>query len=205
MDSVPRGRYLVEARKLGYRPFSSYLSVQSAYDPEYRIELAPAPAAAQVAGVTVTADRISARLADFESRRLQGGGGHYVTAKAFADGEGRLVADILATVPGIDVIRGGSGAAWIGSNRGVATLSPSGLPRVGREDRARGARVGTCYAAVVLDGVVVYDGTTQNLFDINSLPTQAIAGVEYYGGASSIPVQWNTMRPTCGLIAIWTK
>lgn len=204
MDSVPRGRSLVEARMLGYRAFSSYFSVQSAYDPDYRIELVAVPT--QVATLTVSADAVNVRLADFETRRARGGGGHFFSARELAANQGRPLADVLAIIPGIDVVRGPSGAAWLGGNRGVATLRADGLPRVSVEDRARGARVGlTCYAAVVLNGVVMYDGTTQNLFDINSIAPQDIAGIEFYGGPASMPVQFNTLRPTCGLIAIWTR
>jgi hypothetical protein len=207
MDSVPKGRYLLEAQKPGFRSFTSYISVQSASDPEYRIELTPAPA--MVASVVTTADAVVARMAGFEERRAKkASGGRFLVAKDFQGNVGRPLADILARVPGITISRGTAmpGAAYIGNNRGMDTMRPELLPKVNAGDVARGANVGMCYAAVIVNGVVMYDGQgQQNLFDINSLPTQDVIGMEYYAGQASIPVQWSTMSPTCGLIAIWTK
>jgi|APMI01.1.fsa_nt_gi hypothetical protein len=204
MDSVPRGRYVVEAQKLGYRLFSSNFTVASMSDPEYRIELTTAPL--MVASVVTTADAVSARLLGFEERRLRkGGGGRFLSAKDFAEQVGRPAADIFARIPGITIIRGTSGAAYLGSNRGPETLRENLLPKTGPEARARGAANNTCYAAVILNGVVMYDGLNQNIFDVNSIPVQSIVGVEYYSGGGSIPVQWSGLTPTCGLLAIWTK
>ncbi len=204
MDSVPKGQHLVEAVKPGFRTYSSMLSVMSMSDPEYRIELTTAPA--MVAGVTTTADRVTARMTGFEERRLKrGGGGRFLNAKDFEQHIGRPTADILARVPGIDIIRGPSGAAFLGNNRGPETLRDNMLPRVSKADQARGAKVGACYAAVMVNGVTMYDGVSQELFDINSIPASDIAGMEYYGGGASIPVQWSGLTPSCGLIVIWTK
>lgn len=207
MDSVPKGRYLVEAQKPGFRTFTTYFNVQSASDPEYRIELTAG--ATMVASVVTTADAVSARLVGFEERRAKkAGGGRFLVAKDFEGHVGRPLADILARVPGISISRGTAmpGAAYIGNNRGMDTMRPELLPKVNAGDVARGANTGMCYAAVILNGVVMYDGQgQQNLFDINSIPTQEVVGMEYYAGQASIPVQWSTMSPTCGLIAIWTK
>lgn len=207
MDSVPKGRYLVEAHKPGFRPFSSYFNVMSASDPEYRIELSPAPA--MVAGVVTTADAVTARMASFEERRAKKvNGGRFLVAKDFEGQVGRPLADVLARIPGVTILRGTAmpGAAYLGNNRGMDTMKPDLLPKIGPGDVARGANAGACYAAVVLNGVVMYDGQgQQNLFDINSIPPQDVLGMEYYAGQASIPVQWSTMSPTCGLLAIWTK
>lgn len=207
MDSVPKGRYLVEALKPGFRAFSSYFSVQSASDPEYRIELTAAPNV--VATVVTTADAVVARLSGFEERRAKkSGGGRFLVAKDFEGHVGRPLADILARVPGISILRGTKipGAAFIGNNRGVDTMRENMLPKVSDGDIARGAGKGTCYATVVLNGVVMYDGQgSQTLFDVNSIPTQDVVGMEYYAGGASIPVQWSSMAPTCGLLAIWTR
>jgi hypothetical protein len=64
-----------------------------------------------------------------------------------------------------------------------------------------------CYAAVVLDGILVYGagGEKEPMFNLNQIPPSNIAGVEYYVGAATIPAKWNATRTTCGLLAIWTK
>lgn len=207
MDSVPKGRYLVAALKPGFRSFSSYVSVQSASDPEYRIELTAA--ANMVATVVTTADAVVARLSGFEERRAKkAGGGRFLVPKDFEEQVGRPLADILARVPGISILRGTaiSGAAFIGNNRGMDTMRPDLLPKISEGDIKRGASKGTCYATVVLNGVVMYDGQgSATLFDVNSIPPQDVVGMEYYAGGASIPVQWSSMAPTCGLLAIWTR
>jgi hypothetical protein len=52
----------------------------------------------------------------------------------------------------------------------------------------------------------VYQGNrNEKLFDINSISSSEIAGVEVYHGAATIPAQYEGMRTTCGLLIIWTR
>ena len=64
-----------------------------------------------------------------------------------------------------------------------------------------------CFAAIVLDGIFVYQGHPGELpFDINTLQPNSIAGFEYYSSTARIPAKYNgNFRNTCGLAVIWTK
>jgi hypothetical protein len=72
-------------------------------------------------------------------------------------------------------------------------------------DINRGARK-ACYSTVMLDGGYIYTGRSgEQLFDVNSLPVSAIAGNEYYAGASTAPLKVRGTDTGCGLLVIWTK
>ena len=72
--------------------------------------------------------------------------------------------------------------------------------------RGSGGRRGTCFTAVMLDGVWVYDGDrTQQPFNVNSINPVDVAAVEYYRGLSNTPVELQGARNSCGALVIWTK
>jgi hypothetical protein len=69
-----------------------------------------------------------------------------------------------------------------------------------------GNKPGDCPAAIVLDGIFVYQGdASERPFDINSLAPGILAGIEYYASAASMPARYNGTRNTCGLMILWTK
>ena len=169
---------------------------------EYVIGLQPAPA--EVAGVTVSARAPDRRLVTFEAHRQAKLGGSFLTADQLAKQTGRTLADVLAPTLGADLVRGRSGAAFFATRRGYDSINL--LPRVSAADRGRGAAAGTCYAAVVLGGIVVYRGEPDEpLFDLNQLAPAAVLAVEVYNGGASMPAEYNATRSTCGLLVIWTK
>jgi hypothetical protein len=58
----------------------------------------------------------------------------------------------------------------------------------------------------MLDGVYVYNGSrSEMLFDVNSIPTSSISGIEYYPGAATVPLKFRGADTGCGLLIIWTK
>jgi len=203
LDSLTPGRYLIAARRLGFRSFSSMTSVFAGEGPEYELTLQPA--VNELAKVDVTANPIETQFADFEKRR-QLKLGRYMTAEDFAKNDGRPVADIVASIPGVSIIRGRGSEGWYGSRRGAETIK---MYRESREDdKQRGAGTGptVCYATVVLNGQIVFSGASgEGLFDLNSLNARDIRGVEVYTGTANVPQQWLTGRGGCGVIAIWLK
>ncbi len=203
LDSLTPGRYLVAARKLGFRPFSTMTSLFAGVGPDYEFTLQPAPQ--ELAQVNVSADVMATQFAGFEKRR-QLKIGRYLTAEDFAKAEGRPTADIIAGIPGVDIVRGRGNEAWYGSRRGAETITQG--RRLRTDDVQRGANpgAGMCYATVVLNGLVVYRGDSgEGLFDLNSLNARDIKGVEVYTGTANAPQEWLTGTGGCGVIAIWTK
>ena len=115
------------------------------------------------------------------------------------------MSEVIARLPGPRIMRGWGNYGWIASSVGSGAiqrrfaLSPM--------DIARGADPKQCYAAVMLDGNIIYSGRSgEMLFDVNSLGTSTVAGIEYYRDAASTPSKFNVRGgETCGLVVIWTK
>jgi hypothetical protein len=133
------------------------------------------------------------KLATFEQHRAEGFG-HFLTREQLAKMESHLTSDALRSIPGLKLINPGKGRLWVvGTSRGTASFLRNGPS-------------GMCLAAVMLDGVMVYSGSDgEELFDINSVKPEEIAGVEYYAGGASMPLRYNSTRATCGLVVIWTR
>ncbi|QJR37600.1 hypothetical protein [Gemmatimonas groenlandica] len=72
----------------------------------------------------------------------------------------------------------------------------------------RGPRNG-CMVQVILNGVSITNGASDELFDVNSLNASVIIGFEYYTVAST-PPRFNTSGGRvggahCGTAVFWTK
>jgi hypothetical protein len=57
------------------------------------------------------------------------------------------------------------------------------------------------------DGEIVRqnDAAREAFRAVNILPPQAIAGIEVYAGAATVPGQFSGHRAACGVVAIWSK
>jgi hypothetical protein len=160
--------------------------------------------AQRLPGVTVNGEATKPKLSEFERRRAMGFG-HFVTDSMLANQRNRLLSEVVNTIPGQQIYRSNtSTAAWVSSARGAQSIM--GTFKLDPSDVRRGAPNNQCYAAVFLDGVPVFVGRRgQLLFDINSVPTNSISGIEYYGGSGSLPPEFNVGSNTCGALVIWTK
>jgi hypothetical protein len=162
------------------------------------------PAPVELGRVSVTATAPDRRLVSFEEHRKGQLGGSYLTADQLAKEKGRTLAEVLAPTLGADLVRGRAGAAFFATRRGYDSINL--MPRVTAADRGRGAAAGTCYAAVVVNGIFVYRGERdEQLFDLNQLSPADVLAVEVYNGGASMPAEYNATRNTCGLLVIWTR
>jgi len=203
LPAIAPGRHIVWVRKLGFAPVSTVLAFAEGDTLER--EFALVRNVQTLPGVEVTAPKpVRGKLAEFEERR-RAGFGHFITEAQLDRMGNRQMAEIMQTIPGPRVIRGNANNAWIAGGRGEQSLLRAG-PALSRIDVARGAKRNTCYAAVVLDGIMVYTGNDEEpLFDINAVLTSSIAGIEFYNGPATMPTKFNGTRATCGLVVIWTK
>ena len=198
----PVGRRILELRKPGWRPFAAEVVAASGASVEYVLGLEPAPAT--LSTVTVAASAADRRLAQFDAHRIAGLGGHFLSTARFTEAVGQSLADVLASVAGADIVRGRGGAAFYATRRGYDTIR--GTLKISPADRARGAAAGTCYAAVLVNGLFVYRGDDgELLYDLNQLAPADVLGVEIYNGGATMPLEYNGTRSTCGLVAIWTR
>jgi hypothetical protein len=97
-----------------------------------------------------------------------------------------------------------SSSAWVATRRGRQSLTRR--QTISRFDLARGADGSACYAAVYLDGTLVYGGNSgESRFDVNSLEPTEVPGIEYYAGGSLTPPEINATMNTCGVLVVWTR
>ena len=200
---IPPGRYIVAVRRLGFSPLTSVVNFVANDTLEF--DFALVKQVTQLPEVAVsTPAAVAPKLREFEERRLAGFGRFLTPAQLEKDKDRRL-SEVIARLPGLRIMRGWGNYGWIASSVGSGAiqrrfaLSPM--------DIARGADPKQCYAAVMLDGNIIYSGRSgEMLFDVNSLGTSTVAGIEYYRDAASTPSKFNVRGgETCGLVVIWTR
>jgi len=203
MPLVPPGRHVVTVKRLGFSPISAVLNFGPADTLEY--DFALIRQATNLPGVAVTTTAaVPPKLVEFEERRLAGFG-RFITPDVLVKNENRRLSEVIAQLPGPRIMRGWGNYGWVASSVGSGALERRN--QVSQADIARGADPKQCYANVMLDGNMVYAGRPgELLFDVNSLGTNAVAAIEYYRNAATIPSKFNMMgNDTCGLLVIWTK
>ncbi len=182
------GVTVLQIRKIGYASRMQTVIVSPADTVSITVMLKPlAQALPEVR--TTAASTATGKLSLFEQHRAEGFG-HFLTQEQLAKSQGRLTSDVLRTIPGALLVPSRRSTAWyVGSTRGNGSVNR-----------------GTCLAAVMVDGAVVYGGAPgQPPFDINSIRPEEMAGVEFYAGGASMPMEYNTTRGTCGIVIIWTR
>lgn len=200
---APAGRHIIVLKKPGHQPFSAEVVSSRGTPMEYVLGLVPA-SSATLAPVTVAASVVDRRLQSYEAHRTSGLGGHFLGRERFEQETGRAISDVLVSTPGADIIRGRGGAAFYATRRGYDTIRNT--LKIGPAEQARGAAVGTCYAAVVVNGIFVYRGDAgDQLYDLNQLAPNDVLAMEIYNGGATMPIEYNTLRNTCGLVVIWTR
>ena len=193
LSHLEPGVTLLRIRMLGFA--SAILSVTVSPADTASMTVLLKPLATTLPEVTTTARPVlTGKFAEFERRR-SAGFGRFITRAQLEKWSGHLTADVLRTVPGPYVILGRTAReSYIGSTRQISTMPD-----------ARGRRQ-LCYATVILDGAVVYNGIEgEPPFNINSISPDEIEGIEYYASGATTPVEYNTSRNACGLVVIWTR
>jgi hypothetical protein len=181
------GVTVLQIRKIGYASHMQTVMVSPADTVSITVMLKPL--AQELPEVRATAaNTTSGKLATFEQHRAEGFG-HFLTREELAKAEGHLTSDVFRMIPGVQLWPDSRRGAWyVGTRRGnTSMLRNAGLN-------------GICLAAVMVDGLIM-----QTPFDINSIRPEEIAGVEYYAGGASMPMEYNSTRAACGLVVIWTR
>ena len=203
LAGIAPGTYILLVRAIGYAPLTNRVNFAPGDSLERDFLLVRA--AVPIAGVEVKGREVPSdpRIAAFEDR-MRLGIGSFVTRATLDSMANRKLGDILTSrVPSANVVNRGS-SAWIAARRGIQSVKRRSA--MSAFDRARGADPTACYAAVFLDGTLVYGGNEgESLIDINTLQPSEVAAIEFYAGGSEIPPAMNGTRATCGVLAIWTR
>lgn len=208
------GMYFVSAEALGYRRWMAG-PVQIGGNDEIvsDFRLPPEPIELDPIEVRVRAVRRYLELNGFFERQ-RSDFGHFVTPEAIERRQASRITDLLAAVPGVQLLpvaRGSAGPVQVqmrGSN-----LSQGGVcrPRVfvdgllfARGD-ARPVRVREGQETELEDDLLGRADEALSLDDIGHPST--IAAVEVYRSASQVPVEFGgtSLESLCGVIVVWTR
>jgi hypothetical protein len=202
LHGIELGNEVVIVRRIGFKSVTTQLKFSRADTVD--VDFLMLPTVQRLAEVQVKGQPRVSKLIDFDRRRAEGFG-HFFTEEELLNQQNRLLSEVINKFPGQQIYRSNnSQAAWVASARGAQSIL--GSFKVSTSDVNRGAPNNQCYAAVFLDGTPVFTGRRgELLFDVNSIPTAQISGIEYYGGSGSTPVEFNVGGNTCGALVIWTK
>jgi hypothetical protein len=180
------GVTVLQIRKIGYE--SRMQTVKVSAEDTISITMLLKPLVQTLPEVTTTAASATpGKLLTFEQHRAEGFG-HFLTQPELEKSQGRLMSDVLRTIPGMKLMLDPRRGVWyVGTSRGAASMLRSGPG-------------GICYAAVMVDGIL-----RPPPFDINTIRPEEMAGVEYYAGGATMPIAYNSTRAACGLVVIWTR
>jgi len=198
---IRRGTHEVEVRLIGFQNVKANVEFRDALV-EADFILVPLGTLMSDFNVVAAANGnkslFATRLADFEERRTSRTG-KFLTADVFENEDRRSVSSILKSrVTGFKVTQGGS-YNWVATLRQPSSRTTPG--------RSRGIPVPPgCYVQIVVNGRVEYNGQFgQELFDIDSINSLDIIGMEFYSSATA-PMEFrSTGASQCGSIVIWTK
>ena len=199
-DSVPPGRHRVSVRRLGYLPASIEVAVRSldSVNVHVLLEQAAQPLpTVPVGGVPRSMDAY--RLRDFERRRSSGVG-QFLTAADLAPERSKPLGDVVVRLRGTYVVRS-STAACLTTMRGAQSFQNFAAGWCGN----RSVGGANCPVAVFVDGNPAYDGHGEEIFNLNTMRADEVAGVEFYSGSGTMPRELSAPRGTCGALVIWTK
>jgi len=185
-------------------------------------DLSLAPAVALPTMVTTEKVTIPA----FERNRKLGIG-HFLTRAELEKRENQRLADALSNLPGLGATRGRGGRGYVlskhapphlaprassscGKSSNMCPLTNQGLNQQGvwcpsTNQRNEGEICG-CYAQIYIDGILVNPGKPTEPYDINSIPTSEIEGVEFYSGPATTPIEYARTGDTqCGVLVLWMR
>ena len=169
------GGHIVEVTATGYE--SIFDNFNSGPDVKQPIEFAlrAVPKAEKPKG-TMT----ELHVADFDRRRLKAVG-TFFTGAQLDKARGRPMTNLLK-VDAKAVIVAGPG------NESYAALDASG----------------TCYAAVVLDGLRIYPYAGAKPLDLDKIFAEQFAAVEFYARPALVPAELKDAS-TCGALVLWSR
>jgi len=185
LSFLPAGSTLLQVRKVGYEP-TLVPVLMSATD------TVPITVLLEKSVVTldpvVTRDsatkHLSPGLQAFEERRAHARGS-FISNEELRRDEQKKMSDVIRRLPGLKVTCG----RFPSECRATSTRQSTKMAVLG----------GACIPDMYMDGIVVTDS------DLDKIVVRDIAGIEYYPGAASVPVQYNKTGSNCGVLLFWSR
>jgi hypothetical protein len=188
ITDLQSGQYIIMIRRAGYQATSMVMEV--APNDTVRTSYVLQDAVAELAPVTVTAEKMSPRMKEFEDRRKLGQG-EFMTQAQIDQRNPPFPTELLRLFSSISVVpTSGGGGQYIYypvSARATGGMTPTGEA--------------TCFMTVYVDNVPM-----PAPFNLDLLPSpREMAGIEVYAGNATMPIQYANLKNSCGIILVWTK
>ncbi|MCU0649772.1 MAG: TonB-dependent receptor [Gemmatimonadaceae bacterium] len=188
--TMPDGRNVFTVRALGYEPLQ--FAVNLGADRERAVSIELTPVATELEGVNVEGRRRSLlEQVGFLERQRTEGSGYFIDPEDIRRSGAVRVADLLRTVPGLQIRQLPNGQSMISSGRGSSSL-----------------RSGRCQPTWVLDGMPLANMQGANPDDM--FMADDFMAVEVYPQASTAPARFQPSDPRstaryCSVIVMWRK
>ena len=197
--SLPPGLHRVTVRRLGYAPASVDIGLKDQETVSVQVELTQRAQPLPEVPVEGSTSSLGSRFSDFERRRSSGVG-QFLTLEDLASERSKPLGDVLVRLRGVYLVRSAA-AACLTSTRGAQSVRNAASGYCGNQS-VDGAY---CPVAVFMNGHPAYTGHSEEIFNLNAMHADEVAGVEYYSGSGTLPREFGAPRGTCGALVIWTK
>jgi protocatechuate 3,4-dioxygenase beta subunit len=209
VSDIPAGPQHVVIRRIGYGGVDTTLTFEANTALDRQIFLSPAT----VLDSVIVSDKMTDRaLADFEfNRRL--GIGHFLDRAELEKLRDVRLSRVVAQWPGIRMLFGTGGRAWITGTRkapppcppvSAACFESAGWYWPEPSEAQLGVKA-ACYAQVYVDGVLMNHGHPTRPYEVNELYTEQIEALEWYAGPSETPGQYANLNSDCGVLVVHTR
>jgi len=202
---VPAGTHVVRARAVGYVPFEARVEFKDGRVVERGIVL---PRLTLLDSVRVVGE-VYVPLSFLENRAR--GFGSFMMREELERAGNRALADVVAQMHGLAVVRGRSGEGFLLSKRAPARFSAPSRNTIGTDlyvpeshEKLRGVVAG-CYARVYLDGMLLNGSTPAEPVNVNDFGVKSIEAVEYYSSPAQTPSMYSRLNSACGVFVIHTR
>ena len=188
LSFLPDGGSMIRVQKLGYQPVTMVVAVSPADTIPLTVVLTSAAQTLPTMTTTDSAPRyLAPGLRAFEERRAKGFG-YFLPEADLRKADNAKMTNVIRRFPNINIICPKSG-----TRRGECYATSM------RQPQKYAVLGGECPLDVYIDGAASTDN------DLEKMRVNEYAGIEYYPGGGTIPMQYNRTGSSCGVLLFWTR
>jgi hypothetical protein len=186
---LPEGGSMLRVQKIGFEPVTQIVPISPSDTAPAMILLRPIATRLPTVVTKDSAPRwVSPGLQAFEERRKSGSPGYFITDAELRKNETKAMTYMVRRLPGMQV----------NCPRGLS-MQMSCYAYSSRQKSKYAFLGGTCLMDVYVDGIISTDN------NLELLRVSEFAGVEFYPGGASMPVQYNKTGSSCGVLLFWSR